>query len=136
MNQYQIKMSFLSILKTGALDVGKALFLAAGVGQQIGPEVTAINPAAGAALSLISGTVILVEGLISRPGKGGVRKQVASQIVAENAPTADTAVVSKGIDDMVTTLNTLEKLAKENPAAFQQLIAAFGVTKFQGSVVQ
>ncbi len=119
-------MSFLSVLKAIPLDVGKALLGAAGVGQQLAPAVEAVNPGVGAGLALVSGLVIMFEQLIPGIGKGAVRKPIVAQVVAANAPAADQAVVAKQIDDFVVTMNTLQKLAAESPAAFQELLSALG----------
>lgn len=116
-------MSFLSILKAIPLDVGKALLAIAGVGQQIAPAVTAVDPPLGA---LIAGAAILIETLIPGAKAGPQRKPVVQAIVAANAPGADQAKTASDIDKAVTALNWIAELEKESPGALQVLLGALG----------
>ncbi len=119
-------VSFLSILKNGALDIGKALLAVAGVGQQIAPLVTAVDPPLGA---LIAGAAITIEALIPGAKQGAARKPVVQAIVTANAPGADAAMAGKKIDDAITALNWIAELEKESPGALQVLLGPLGGLK-------
>lgn len=111
-------MSFISILKTIALDLEHGIFIAANVGQAASPIITAIDPAAGIILALVCNSIVQVEQLVNVPGKGPAKKQIVTEIINATYPTTpNPAQLSTMIDALVATFNALSAIQTPPPSS-------------------
>ena len=99
-------MSFLSILKTVAVDVEKGIFAVANVGQAATPIITALDPPAGVLLGLIFNSIVAIEQLVPEKGAGAKKKPLVVGILGANG-IQDPAAFGAAIDGLVAALNAV-----------------------------
>lgn len=116
--------TFLSIFRA----IEKGVGIAAGIGQQFAPVVSAFNPAAGSLMALICTSVIKAEAAYPAPQSGAAKKaavmdnlmqalNLASAMAGKTLPADAEKQLSVAVDSIVVVLNSINNVTPPAPPA-------------------